>query len=266
MPALPFRCPHCGADQFVADGLGYKESAGFGSLTVPSAIVKDGRGACRPSSRFDIGHKIGACVCCRCQRPSIYLHVVLKATGGPGGADGHAVAETYHEGRIYPPAGAPEVHPAVPSHLERDFRESWAIRELSPRTSAVLARRCAQGAVRDFCGITKDTLAQELRELERRHDAGTLSDLAPYVTPELLEAIRAVRRVGDVGALMAKSGDAIVPATWEEAEALLLLARTLFAEWYQARGEREARLADVLEAAGERAARRAPERRGTGPP
>jgi hypothetical protein len=183
--------------------------------------------------------------------------VVLKETGGAGG-DGRGAAETYHEGRVYPPPEAPEaleVHAAVPPHLGRDFEEGWAIRELSPRASAVLARRCARGAVHDFCGIAKDTLARELRELERRHDADALGDLAPYVTRELLQAIRAVRRVGDVGALMAASGDAVVPATREEAGALLLLARTLLAEWYQARGEREVRLADVLEAAaGKRAA------------
>jgi pantoate kinase len=76
------------------------------------------------------------------------------------------------------------------------------------------------------------------------------------VTRELLEAIRAVRRVGDVGAQMAMGVDTIVPATPEEARALLLLVQMLFTEWYQARSDREAHLANVLEVAtGKHAAR-----------
>jgi hypothetical protein len=255
MPALPFRCPHCGAHQFVAEGLGYRESEDFSSIGIPSAVLKDGRGTCFPASRFDIGHKVGVCVCCRCQMPSIYAHVVMKHIDRENKNE-QTIADTYFEGRIYPPADTPEVHVSVPSHLQGDFKEGWAIRELSPRASALLARRCAQGAVRDFCGIAKDTLAQELRELERRHDADALGDLAPYVARELLEAIRAVRRVGDLGAQMAKGVDTIVPATREEAGALLLLVQMLFAEWYQARSDREAHLANVLEVAtGKHAAR-----------
>lgn len=43
----------------------------------------------------------------------------------------------------------------IPAPLREDYYEACLIRDKSPKASATLARRCLQGMIRDFCGITK---------------------------------------------------------------------------------------------------------------
>ena len=43
----------------------------------------------------------------------------------------------------------------IPEAIRQDYREACRIRDLSPKASATLARRCLQGMIRDFCAITR---------------------------------------------------------------------------------------------------------------
>jgi hypothetical protein len=106
--------------------------------------------------------------------------------------------------------------------------------------------------IRDFCGISKSRLIDEIKELEKRLQGGN----APKgVEPETLEAIDAVRNIGNIGAHMERDIDLIVDVDPGEAQALIELIEMLFQDWYVARQKREQRLASVkLIAAEKRAA------------
>ena len=53
----------------------------------------------------------------------------------------------------------------IPDPLVEDYYEACRIRDLSPKASATLARRCLQGMIRDFCKIARGTLDAEIKEL-----------------------------------------------------------------------------------------------------
>jgi hypothetical protein len=132
----------------------------------------------------------------------------------------------------------------IPAPLREDYVEACKIRDLSPKASATLSRRCLQGMIRDFCGISKDRLIDEIKALKKLSEAGN----APKgVEPETVEAIDHVRSIGNIGAHMEKDISVIVDVDPGEAQALIELIELLFDEWYVARHAREARLAKVKE-------------------
>jgi hypothetical protein len=142
----------------------------------------------------------------------------------------------------------------IPQPLREDYEEACRIRDLSPKASATLSRRCLQGMIREFCGISKNRLIDEITELRKRLDSGN----APQgVTAESVDAIDYVRSVGNIGAHMEKDIDLIVPVDANEAQALIELIELLFDEWYIARHKRQQRLANVKAVADQKAALKA---------
>jgi len=135
------------------------------------------------------------------------------------------------------PSGKPQPD-FIPIALRTDYLEACRIRDLSPKASATLARRCLQGMIRDFCGIAEKTLFKEIAELKKRIDAGQ----APQgVTIESVDAIDAVRTVGNIGAHMESDVNLIVDIEPGEAQLLIELVETLFDDWYVAREKRRQR-------------------------
>jgi hypothetical protein len=148
---------------------------------------------------------------------------------------------------LRPTSNAKPQHVAVPAPLVKDYEESCAIVAQSPKASATLARRCLQGMIRDFCSITEGTLHAEIQRLKKQVEAGT----APrQVSDESIEAIDAVRQIGNIGAHFEKDINLIIEVEPEEALALISLTELLFQEWYVARYERQARLGTVKAIAG----------------
>ena len=50
----------------------------------------------------------------------------------------------------------------IPQTIRSDYEEAHAILNLSPKASATLSRRCLQGMIRDFWGISKARLVDEI--------------------------------------------------------------------------------------------------------
>lgn len=145
------------------------------------------------------------------------------------------------------PHGQVKQFPAyIPAALLEDYREACLVKDLSPKASATLVRRCLQGMIRDFCGIRKSRLVDEIAELKRLVE----TDTAPKgVSAETVEAIDHVRGIGNIGAHMEKDIGLIIPVDTEEAGTLIGLVEMLFDEWYIARRRREERLAAIKGAA-----------------
>jgi hypothetical protein len=144
--------------------------------------------------------------------------------------------------RLLPHGHAKTFPDYIPSALLEDYREACLIRDLSPKAAATLVRRCLQGMIRNFTGITKNRLVDEIAELKRLVDEG----LAPKgVTHETVDAIDHVRGIGNIGAHMEKDINLIIPVEPEEAAALIELVEMLFEDWYVARHVREEKLARI---------------------
>jgi hypothetical protein len=60
----------------------------------------------------------------------------------------------------------------IPKAIRDDYYEACRIRNLSPKSSAALARRCLQGMIRDFCEVRKGRLIDEIEELHDRVEKG----------------------------------------------------------------------------------------------
>ena len=149
------------------------------------------------------------------------------------------VLEYNHNGRfqddfyskmIYPDKIIKKYPDYIPYQIREDYEEACKIAELSPKASATLARRCLQGIIRDFYGITKPRLCDEVNAIHEKVDA------------ELFNAINAVRMIGNIGAHMEKDVNLIVDIEPEEAHQLIKLIELLFEETYIRREDRKQRL------------------------
>jgi hypothetical protein len=143
---------------------------------------------------------------------------------------------------LLPPSSARPQPEYIPPAIRNDYLEACLIRDLSPKASATLARRCLQGMIRDFCSISLKRLVDEVNELQRRVEEGK----APAgVQPDTLEAIDHVRKIGNIGAHMEADINVIVEVDPDEAQILIGLLETLFEDWYVSRHDRSERLAKI---------------------
>lgn len=117
----------------------------------------------------------------------------------------------------------------IPESIRQDYTEACLIQNLSPKASATLSRRCLQGMIRNFWGISKKSLNDEIKELETKVD------------PSTWQAIDALRQIGNIGAHMEKDVNVIIDVEPEEASLLIGLIETLLKDWYITRHEREER-------------------------
>lgn len=202
-----------------------------------------------------VGVRVMAVLCANNSCKKVTLKVALAKWGLVQG-QGIVELENQPDIAVFPliPESAAKPQPDfIPAPLREDYREACRIRDLSPKAAATLARRCLQGMIRDFCGISKPTLHAEIQELWRLIEAG---EQPRGVTQESMDAIDAVRSVGNIGAHMERDIDIIVPVDPDEAQLLIELVELLFDEWYVARYKREQKLLAVRELADAKRAQR----------
>lgn len=148
---------------------------------------------------------------------------------------------TWHQGKpikawqLIPQSKAQSFPDYIPKAIKDDYNEACLIKDLSPKASASLARRCLQGIIRDFWGVKGDSLKEEIGLIKNKVEKLTW------------DAIEAVRKVGNIGAHMEKDVNLIVDIEPNEAELLINLIETVLKDWYIARHERESRLTALAE-------------------
>jgi hypothetical protein len=146
---------------------------------------------------------------------------------------GYEIKKAIQLWQLRPESSAKPQPDCVPRVLQDDYREACLIRDKSPKASATLARRCLQGMIRDFWGIKKARLIDEVDALEQKVD------------PDVWAAIKAVKDIGNIGAHMEKDINVILEVEPSEAQLLIELIEQLFKEWYVARHQRQQRMAAV---------------------
>lgn len=184
----------------------------------------------------------------RCPNPECHasdLRVIVRRSEALKQPSGHV-----HYAADKGPAGigAFQFLPSTPAPLSKhvpravltDYQEAYLIRELSPKASATLARRALQGMVRDFWGVSKSKLHDELLAIKDRCD------------PDVYDAMMAVKSVGNIGAHPERDVSLIVEVVSGEAQQLLDVIHLLDQEWYLARAERAARIDRMKELGAEK--------------
>jgi Domain of unknown function (DUF4145) len=150
---------------------------------------------------------------------------------------------------LLPPSSGKPQPDYIPKAVRDDYYEACAIRDLSPKASATITRRCLQGMIRDFCKISKPRLIDEIKELRKQVDSG---HAPPGVLPDSVDAIDNVRQIGNIGAHMEADINVIVDVDPNEAQTLIELVETLLVEWYVATEARKARFGHLKEIAADK--------------
>lgn len=241
MAFRPFNwtCPYCGRPQTVTERK-FHESA--------QHIYIDNH------SYESIGLTIEAVGCSNdeCLAPTISVAIAKDQYSNASGKFS-IVSSPLLFRRLLPESAAKPQPDYIPAALREDYLEACRIVELSPKAAATLARRCLQGMIRDFAGVSGRTLYEEVVTLRRlvEEDKGPRA-----VSIESVFAIDRVRSIGNIGAHMEKDIDHIVPVDADEAKLLIGLIESLFEEWYVERFNRQQRFAALDLVADEKAALR----------
>ncbi|VVN74153.1 hypothetical protein PS708_00599 [Pseudomonas fluorescens] len=218
--AFNWQCPFCGNTATIT---GQNTSSGF-------VCFNDG-------NKFDsqLMVVVSSIVCPNEACEDVSLDATFGTAKNVNGS--YRIAEVIERWTLRPSSMALVFPEYVPAAIRQDYEEACKIRDLSPKASATLSRRCLQGIIRDFKGIVKKRLVDEIDALK------------DDVDPDTWAAIDAVRQIGNIGAHMEKDINEIIDVDPEEAQLLIELIETLIKDWYIARFKRQQHLAKIVAAA-----------------
>ena len=231
--AFNWDCPYCNRPQVVTD---HSVSRGdFHSYVGKSSTGWTGlKGEAISCSNPD------------CAKTSVTVGIVKTRSNHSGGRYFPSEDETIVLKRLLPENSSKPQPDFIPQPLREDYLEACAIRDLSPKASATLSRRCLQGMIRDFAQIEERTLFHEIETLRTLAE----KDAAPKgVSDDSIESLHHVRSLGNIGAHMEKDINVIIPVDPSEAQILIDLIELLFEEWYIQRQKRQAKFAALRETA-----------------
>jgi len=179
--AFAWRCPYCNHDVTITDSNFSTDVHYFDERN------KDGF--------LGISTQVIVCPNKECKEYTIsaYLWSAERTNRGP-----KLTSESLFTWQLKPQSQAKTYPSYIPKAIIDDYNEACLIKDLSPKASATLSRRCLQGIIRDFWGISKGRLIDELNELQGKTEPATWA------------AIDAVRRIGNIGAHMERDINVIV--------------------------------------------------------
>ncbi len=209
--------PYCDRDTTITND---SYSTGEFSLTLKNAV-----------GLRNFGYILIVCPNLKCRKFTLSL-MMFEYRNNPKPPD--RTGNPLESWNLIPPSMAKVFPDYVPQPIRDDYEEACAIRDLSPKASATLSRRCLQGMIRDFWRISKARLIDEIEAIKDKVDADTWA------------AIDAVRKVGNIGAHMEKDINIIVDVDADEAQLLIELIELLIKDWYLARQERAERLKAIV--------------------
>lgn len=132
--------------------------------------------------------------------------------------------------KVVPDSIARALPDYVPEKIVKEYKEACAVLEVSPNGAATFARRTLQLIVRDFFGVKKNTLADEINAIQEKLD------------PEIWVAIDEARKTGNIGKNMEKGVNLVVDCDPGEPQLLINLIEYLIDECYVARHVRKQRM------------------------
>ena len=197
-----WNCSYCGHAQVVTDKT-YDEA----KFIIRNDLSKYG----------EIGGGVISIVCSNSDCKELTLSFSLNGREHDKSYNWH-LTEVHHSWSLLPESSAkPQPH-YIPMHIVENYNQACRIRNLSANASATMSRRCLQGMIRDFCEISKPTLAKEINTLRVQDDEGK----GPLgVSHDTTVAIDHVRSIGNMGAHMENDINLILDVEPDEAQALI---------------------------------------------
>lgn len=210
---MNFKCPYCSHDT---------------TITNPNHFATWSKIDINESTKGDCGAGIIAITCPNEDCKELYLKTIFtNAYNDYGDWEYNNVIQEW----VLLPDSISRVLPEyIPEAIKEDYYEACKIKNLSPKASATLSRRCLQGMIRDFWSIKKNRLKDEIDELKDKID------------PLVWKGIDSVRSVGNIGAHMEKDINVIIDVDQGEADILIELIERLFDDWYISRHNKEKHL------------------------
>lgn len=223
MVNINFRCPYCSQPT---------------TITEPNYFNHWVKVNINESDKGEIGLTINVITCPNEKCKKLFLKLFLTdAQSDQTTRWNWAPKNNIQEWQLLPESQAKVLSDYIPKQIQYDYYEACRIRDLSPKASATLSRRCLQGMIRDFWKIKKSRLKDEVDELEK------------HVHPLTWQAIDSVRKVGNIGAHMEKDINLIIDVDKKESQLLIELIEQLVDDWYIVRHEKEKRLNKIIEMA-----------------
>lgn len=225
MVKFSFQCPYCNDHTTITD---------------PNSFSNWKYIEIEESKKGKVWFKIIAVTCPNGNCRELYLHCNLT---GVSYSDWYIKEwDTIQQRNLLPEYTAIILPDYIPEAIQEDYYESCRIKDLSPKASATLSRRCIQGMIRDFRQIKlkSNRLVDEIKAIEEKVD------------PDVREAIESVRKIWNIWAHMEQDINLIIDVDPEEAQKLIELIEMLIEEWYIARQKRKERTQKVIEIANQK--------------
>lgn len=134
---------------------------------------------------------------------------------------------------LHPQSLAKKFPSYVPPSVRNDYEEAYSIVSLSPKASATLSRRCIQNMIRDFWGISKPRLVDEIDSLKDK------------VPADQWKVLHELRRLGNIGAHPETDVSLIIDIDSDDAAKILKVIELLIKHWYVNRHEQETLFNDI---------------------
>jgi hypothetical protein len=216
-----FVCPHCNTPCPLTE-----QNHSSQSQRAPLNLTGFGDQPRTGLNQFNLLTRLYTCTNQACGLSSIVFEVRTDYTEPRG----NSLSEepTMIRGRLIktlqlvpPPKAKTRQWPAmVPAVVKQDYDEAYLIRDISPRASAALARRCLQGMIRDRYGVSLKTLNNEIQALNGKVD------------DQRWKAIDSLREIGNFAAHPEKDINVIVDINADQVAALLRFVERLIEDWY----------------------------------
>jgi len=216
MPEPAWKCPGCGL------------TCELPRDRIEDAVVYAGEENSFGSRAFRLRRIICPNHACRQLQVSVSMHLLWQ-----DGPNVRAEPEPMHAWPILPEAGIRALPKSVPVEVAQEYTQARKLIPISRSAAATFARRCLQAMIRDFWGIKKNFLSEEVNALQEKVD------------PETWQAIDSVRQIGQVARHLEKGVNLIQEGDADEADMLLRLVDYLIDDWYVAREKRMERLATI---------------------
>ncbi len=239
MTNINFKCPYCGQTTTITDPNYFEKwlVLDLHNPTIDQIIDLHKKDEVKERSEEEInelktkevGILVRSITCPNLECNKLWLHNSLWTVKREM-YNGSSPKASILDWQLMPESEAKVLPDYIPQAIQDDYYEACRIRDLSPKASATLSRKCLQGMIRDFHNIKKSRLIDEIKDLEDKID------------PLVWKAIDSVRNVGNIGAHMEKDINLIIDVDLKEAQLLIELIEQLVDDWYVNRFEKEKKL------------------------
>lgn len=156
------------------------------------------------------------CVCPNCNKTYSFVKKVGKQYT-------HDPSKYVNISPLFPISKISKYSKYVPKYIFEDYKESYAILNYSPQSSATLSRRILEEIIENYFNITEGTLFNKINKLSKTNK----------LNKETIDTLHAFRKIGNIGAHMQESSNKIIRIDNPgEAKILLKMIELLFNKTY----------------------------------